>query len=651
MPSLEMLSTSLGPCPARRTSGRTIVACALALLALAAGAVAQAEKKPHHRGGPHGGPHPLVEEARRRKALRAGAGADAGASAGAGAAAAKAEARPEGKVVDAPPLPPPARPKMSKADLEAWNRIAGELSAEYYAYHPDEAIREGWPKATALGLAGSGASRWRAALVRARESLDGIVLDGAPWSARAHARALSDWIEGEILLLDAQASSTRDPAAYVELAQRVLDAAAEAPGPTPEERGARIDALLAELPAYLERARLELLSSCAPWIDLALHDLDDLQEQIVRLERPRPEWTPPKSTPKKGKAPLVAPPPADPLQALDRFRAWLLAERENAPADPLTLDADEWRRLVRSVSGTAWETGELKARCLRDLARIEPQDASRIATRSRLPAPRRLTLRAKQASLGAFSVAHEAKLLRMRPKSVVEFGAEESARSDTSVVAIRPGAEGTPRVYLQLPNHAWPAGLTTARNHELDMLDLAAIGVRDGLTGEAFFERTRRADDDPLRFLPVNREQSRAIGLFAQDWLVRVDWVDNPLGASARLRRAFELQRGLEAARFLAALELHSEGLSPDEAAASFQRRTGVDEDVAQAEVLSALRDPLHGIGYLGLLELRAVEQRFVGLTTPRRGLALTLLLTYRHPVLRASDLGTAPAGALRSER
>jgi hypothetical protein len=44
-------------------------------------------------------------------------------------------------------------------------------------------------------------------------------------------------------------------------------------------------------------------------------------------------------------------------------------------------------------------------------------------------------------------------------------------------------------------------------------------------------------------------------------------------------------------------------------------------------EALAAQRDPLHGLGYLGLQELRTVEDQLAGLTSLRRGLTLTLSL------------------------
>jgi hypothetical protein len=190
-----------------------------------------------------------------------------------------------------------------------------------------------------------------------------------------------------------------------------------------------------------------------------------------------------------------------------------------------------------------------------------------------------------------------------------------------------------------------------ARENGFRKNQLLALGARHGLAGDAFFLRARAADESRLALLPVNRLHSAAIGLYAQDWIMRVDWVPNPLARNERLRRELRLQRTLEVARLLAALEIHAEGITVEEACANFHRRTGVREDVALTEALAAERDPLFGIGYLGLLELQALEQRLAAVSTPRRGLAVALWLVFRNPSLRAGDLATDPVGFTDVER
>jgi hypothetical protein len=112
---------------------------------------------------------------------------------------------------------------------------------------------------------------------------------------------------------------------------------------------------------------------------------------------------------------------------------------------------------------------------------------------------------------------------------------------------------------------------------------------------------------------------------------------DNPFRGDEELALELELQRGLEAARLVAAIELHAEGLALEEVAQGFERRTGVDRETARAEARAAERDPLHGLAYLGLIELAALEEHLTQL--PGGSAKLGLQLALRHPDLRPSDL------------
>jgi hypothetical protein len=172
------------------------------------------------------------------------------------------------------------------------------------------------------------------------------------------------------------------------------------------------------------------------------------------------------------------------------------------------------------------------------------------------------------------------------------------------------------------------------------MEEQAALGVRYGLAGEALFA-LRAPRNVPAMLVDDNRLVRSGLGLFALEWLRRVDRVENPFREDEAKAREFEQQRGYEAARFLAALELHAEGLSLDEAVQAFRRRTSVDADTAFAEVMAAQRDPLHGVGYLGLLELRALEARLAEVVGAKKALRLCLLLVGRHPELRPLDFVT----------
>jgi hypothetical protein len=203
---------------------------------------------------------------------------------------------------------------------------------------------------------------------------------------------------------------------------------------------------------------------------------------------------------------------------------------------------------------------------------------------------------------------------------------------------------------IALPGRAWPVERVETRRALLQGRELGSLGVRHGFAGEALYERVVRGSKDPLRELLHRSTAREALGLFALDWVPRVDWTDNPFAADDRSRRAFQLQTRHELARLLAALELHADGLPLAEVAQAFQRRTGVDASTARAEARAAQRDPLHGAGYVGMLELRGFEQRLAALTgSPRKGLGLTLLLCTRNPDLRPADMREQADRVLRA--
>lgn len=680
------MDTTLESRPAaRRWSTRRILAClGVVLFALLAGAGAAAQERPPH--GKKVGTEKQAKAGRRPKPAK-----DAGA---AQAAPAPPQAFPE---VSTTPRPPPLDKKArAKQQRQAWKRVTKSLFAERLARNPELAFERDWPGISErhLGTFGSGATlRWRKALADALVELHRIRAVDLPWPARAQLGALQDWIEAELLLLESRMPSTSDPAAFVQRAFRTLRAAREARWMSAERRTLELARLVAELPACFRDARIGLVDPVSQWIDLALLDLDDLQELVntIAAELPRARKGP-------------AGPEQDARTALDGFRAWLLDQRPSAGARPPCLNASEWQRLVRLRSGTGWTVSEIKTRCLRELARL---DLAARASRPRSPRaddgedPARL---AAGTSARALQLAREAHLLRSNlTPEVLAFGLETSTRTRSDVARLRPGAgsaskvpapaesapdapspgattagaetpggaptmprharrsaqaskdsrpgsEGSLQVLLAEPHGSWPAERTITRNAGLQFA-AQALGVRHGLAGEALFVLRSRASRSATSVLLDDRLLREGFGLFALDWAGRIDWVENPFRADEELARELQYQLGYEAARLIAALELHAEGLSLEGAASGFQRRTGVDPDTALAEALAAQRDPLHGLGYLGVIELRALEQRLARLARPRSALMHSLQLASRHPDLRPSDLASEAGRAPRPAR
>jgi len=626
MPSLRAVDTS--PALRRVALGRWILAltallCALALLSAPAEAQKKGGKK---RGGAAAAGK--VAPGKGKKARKDGPASKA-------AAGAKAPAAPAPKVGLTPRPPRPMASASARAAL--WTSVVDGLGRAYAARHPDLALAHarGAPGSFALGTAGTLAGlRWRDALLDALTGLTRLEESGADASSSLH-RRLVDWVQLQLLLLDARAEATQSPTGYVQRAARALRAAADAHWLKPEPRQRELAALVTALPEYLRDARVSLVSPAPEEIDSALLEIEDLRELLTALAPTLAAARPPSG---KGARDLEATP------ALEGFRNWLVEQRDGAGGEPPRLDPAEWERCVRLASGTAWSTGELKARTLRELARLDLTRPEPHRERPRRPDPQELVQHVAAAAEQAVRVGLAAHVLHDTTDArLLELRAAVSPRAAWRELELQPAQGGRWLGTLLLPHPSWPPARTAARNAELRLEHAAALGVRYGLAGEAYGAVLARAAKDLPPMLRDERLVPAGLGLYALDWIGRVAHDANPFHGDASLERAFARQRGREAARLLAALELHGEGLSRREARVNFQRRTGADEDGAAAEVRAALRDPLHGIAYLGLLELLTLEERVAAHIEPRRAPRLVLLLLARNPGLRPADLAIEP--------
>lgn len=641
MPSLRLVDTSLDPRPAlRRWWVRILASSGVVLFALLAGATADAQTK-------HGKKTGAQEPAKVSSSKSPGAAKAKGAK-GKGKNGPKASKDKAPESAKAPAAPrtfpnasttPPRTPidvkALAKQAAQHWKQITDTLLIESLARDPERAFERPWTEITErhLGTFGSGATlRWRTTLTDALTELQRFGAAAQP-EVVARVRALRDWVEAELLLLDSRTPSTSDPSGYVQRAFRALRTAREVGWMASERRTDELEGLLRELPAYFEDARLSLIDPPAQWIDLALLELDDLQELVLGIEALLPA-KPAARTPKARQAAVAEP---DPRGALESFRSWLLELRPSAADRAPGPIAAEWQRLASLRSGTAWTANELKARCLRELARL---DLGARAQRARKPDENTdVAALAWSASSSALELGREARLLdtKLAPEAVV-FELEASSRTKTGSARLCVDDGDSSRVFLAEPHGSWTPERMITRDQRLKSA-AAALGVRYGLAGEALFGLQSRAADEATAVLLDNRLLREGLGLYALDWTRRLTRRENPFRGNEDLAFEFEFQLGLEAARLVAALELHAEGLGLEEVAEGFERRTGVDRDTARAEALAAERDPLHGLGYLGLIELRALEERLGQLTEGRPGSRLCLELAARHPDLRPSDL------------
>jgi hypothetical protein len=677
MPSLKLVDTSLDPVAApRRWLARILASLGVALFPLLVGATLDAQEAPSPPQEPQQPAAPKPEPAKGAKGKKKHEGAKAKAPApepeedaasllreafgSPGASTAKpaldivrtagkkkgakgtesatAPAAPKGlpRASTTPPPVPVDKAALAKLAEEQWTRVTDTLLVECLARDPERAFEQPWLQISSrsLGTFGGGATmRWRRTLTDSLAELQRFDTASLQWQARAQLKVLVDWIEAELLMLDAQTPSTSDPAGYVERAFLALRAAREARWMSDERRENELESLLAELPAYFEDARLSLINPSARWIDFALADLDDLEELVSAIEKD----SGPKAVPRTPKGRKAAASDADPLDAVEAFRTWLLELRPSAGGRVPSLNEGEWQRLVSLRSGTTWAASELKARCLRELARLDL--GARVA---RAPSPgvdgvADVAGLAWDASERALELGKKAHFLgaRLDPKAV-SFELETATRTAAGIARLVNDGDAS-RVFLAEPHGSWPAERTIARSRGL-LGAPTALGVRYGMAGEALHALQSRTAKRTVAVLLDNRLLREGLGLYALDWTGRVARAENPFRGDEALSLEFELQKGLEAARMVAAIELHAEGLAVEDAALGFSRRTGVDRETAMAEAIAAERDPLRGIGYLGLIELQALETRLTQLTGPRRGLNLCMKFASGHPDLRPSE-------------
>ena len=652
MPCLSGLTTSLVPRLAR--AGR-ILAC-LSALVLCVAAAPQAGRvagdgsrpAPAANGG-SGKKSAAPAAAKGVKGTPQPAGAKDKPPGKAPAAKSPAKPAPEGKKPE--PLPPPT-PRSPAKNPE---QLVELLLAAWFERHPDEAIARAWPGAAQLRLGTFGATatlRWRSALDEAQRDLARFTLDAsAPAALRAERQTLSDWIAQQKLELGRNLVA-QDPSAYVRRVHHTLRALLEAPGLDEGPRIARASALLAELPAYFADARASLVAPRQEWVELALLDLADLEDLIrAALPAPAAEKAAAKPGAKSAGTRKPAPEPGAPaLRAVGEFRTWLL-ELHPPPGDsPTRLRGEDFARLVRLASGCELELGELEARALREIARADlgaRRAGPDILEHSGIP--ERIATAAKR----ALELAQEARLLNLPlyPKNV-EFLLEVSARTQPELLSLRAGPRDVARAFVAAPHASWSVARARTRAGALQPFQQLALGIRHGMVGEALYTRQARASKRPLAAFVGNRAVREGLGLYALDWIRRVDWVENPFLTDERLVVELERQRLHEAARFLAALELHAEGLSLSEAAHAFERRTRVDGDTAMAEALAARLDPLHGIGYVGAVELARLEQGLARFAHgPRAGIGLTLATVLAHPELTPARLQPLAAETLTRPR
>ena len=123
---------------------------------------------------------------------------------------------------------------------------------------------------------------------------------------------------------------------------------------------------------------------------------------------------------------------------------------------------------MRLACGTAWSTGELKARTLRELARLDLTRPEPHRERPRRPDPEELVQHVAAAAEQAVRVGLAAHVLHdTTDPRLFELRAEVSPRAAWRELELQPGQGGRWLGTLRLPHPSWPPARTAARNGEL----------------------------------------------------------------------------------------------------------------------------------------------------------------------------------------
>ena len=526
---------------------------------------------------------------------------------GSAAAAGVAPAEdPQALAVPAPRQPLDVLTKTGESVLEA-----------LFQARPWLAYERGWPAPPAgLGRYDPNAqASWDFALDTATAELAALrpaVLEPGPRADRAW---LASWVLTESTLSFSRASHRWNPAGYVERAQRVLAALGDTAGLAPAERQERALAVLEELPLLWEAARRGLLS---PSSELSAEAIQRLLDLGLFLERELPPlladapWTGPK---RKRLAELVE----EALRQSLRFRTWLAERplRTGGPVPPMGVGS--WEKVVRELTGTPLDAAQLKSKLLREVSSCD----RRLGARRSLPEPEpeelsseAVELHVREASRFAMALALEAGLFEgaLLPWKELQIDARvvRGATLPGPMARTWPAPRGH-RLILEVAGPTWTPAQKATRHTFFHEPALRALAVRHGMPGEALLRLAAGRNSSPIERYLWNRAAIEGWGLYLMDLTARISWVENPLRRDEAYQAEVARVLLVEAARFLASLEIHAQEIPLEDAAESFARRSGFDELSAFYEARRALADPLYGIGFVVLLELRALEHEVVG--------------------------------------
>ena len=449
---------------------------------------------------------------------------------------------------------------------------------------------------------------------------------------------LASWMHAEILTTSSLPATRRDPAWYVEGVFRAIRSLAEARTPDEPERVAALSRRLSFVPDIWAEARRNLRDPVPMWTE---HGIELAFDLVFYLEGPL-EGAFAESFAGGLDPDSFHGPRREALEETREFIRWLEGVRLARDHRSWSMDPRTWEDLIQTLSGVRLTRDELKVLLLRDLARMQRQLGERVELEP-TPAPS-LRPPAVQQNLrigldGSRELAVAARLLAPGDPSPAARTRTAAQRGGPPLRRL-PASGGDWILEVQLPADHWMADMRATRESLLSRTALAAAGVRHGAAGETGLYHQIARRETVTRGSLVNRCTVEGFGLYATDWVPRVDWVENPFRASEGVRAELVRVRLIEAARLYASLQLHGESLPPPDVVTDFHGHTGFDVATCQREILEIMRDPLRGIGYLGYREIRSLEEDLNIPSLREEGaIRLTRVTLTKNPCARVSDI------------
>lgn len=440
-------------------------------------------------------------------------------------------------------------------------------------------------------------------------------------------------LDAESLARGALPSARRDPGIYVRHAAGSLGATLQTPGLPLADRAAALRGWLENLPVLTAAARQNLTETVAPWTEIALEDLVDL-EQLTSVVVASVVRNPALSEEEleQGQAALERG-----LDALHNFQSYLTERVLPIGGASFHMTSDSWRGALHSLTGAEVDLDALELRLLRNLGRLDRELGGAVRERSLQSAE---TGSAHQlVTVTAGKLALLAPKVGLRPPPGRGFVAVPSAlgRGFRPVAEWQPGAFAPGVLVIGVPSPRWPSQLQRKRAAELNRSAQIALAVRYGPLGEWGLRARGTQSLLPGRVALENFPLRVGFGLYATDWALRVPSIAPVINEKTRdeLRR----QRYDAALQLYTALLLHGRQEPFDEVVETWVLHTGDDQLMSRRAVVLVSRTPFAGAGYLSYLELLRLERELRGEDPDAVAALRTVDFVVRYPSGRPVDL------------